>query len=185
MNDQSPGAVLLNNDLRAAIRTIPDFPKPGIMFRDITTLIKDPILLRRAVDALAEHYRDARIEMVIAVESRGFILGVPLAYKLGAGFVPVRKPGKLPAPTARQEYTLEYGSDAVEVHRDAITPGARVLLHDDLLATGGTILAATKLVELLGGDIAGISFLVELSFLNGRKRLGGREIFSLIQYDSE
>ena len=155
------------------------------MFRDITTLLKEPALLRRAVDVLAEHYRDAQVETVIAVESRGFILGAPLAYKLGAGFVPVRKPGKLPGETARQEYTLEYGKDAIEIHRDAVRPGARVLLHDDLLATGGTMCAAAKLVELLGGTIMGISFLVELTFLNGRSRLGGHEVFSLVSYDSE
>ncbi len=175
----------MNDDLRAAIRTIPDFPKQGIMFRDITTLIKEPALLHRAVDTLAEHYRSAQVETVIAVESRGFILGAPLAYRLGAGFVPVRKPGKLPAATARQEYTLEYGKDAVEIHRDAVRPGARILLHDDLLATGGTICAAAKLVELLGGTIVGICFLVELTDLKGRSRLGGYDVFSLVPFEGE
>lgn len=132
----------MNADLRAAIRTVPDFPKAGIMFRDITTLLKDPMLFRRSVDLLAEHYRNQRIDIVAGIESRGFILGASLAYKIGAGFVPIRKPGKLPSARSRQEYTLEYGTDAVEIHTDAVGPGCHVLLHDDLLATGGTFSAS-------------------------------------------
>jgi len=172
-------------DLRSAIRTVPDFPKKGIMFRDITTLIKDPDLLHRVVDVLADHYSGKNVQAVAAIESRGFILGAPLAYKLGVGFIPIRKPGKLPAAVTREEYSLEYGTDAIEIHNDAVRPSMRVLLHDDLLATGGTMQAACTLVEKLGGVVAGVSFLVELSFLNGRSRLGGREIYSMIQYAEE
>lgn len=172
-------------DLLSAIRTVPDFPKKGIMFRDITTLIKDPELLHRVVDVLADHYGARNIHAVAAIESRGFILGAPLAYKLGVGFIPIRKPGKLPAAVTREEYSLEYGTDAIEIHNDAIRPSMRVLLHDDLLATGGTMQAACTLVEKLGGIVAGVSFLVELSFLNGRSRLGGRDVYSMIQYAEE
>ena len=172
-------------DLRSAIRTVPDFPKKGIMFRDITTLIKDPDLLHRVVDVLADHYSGKNVQAVAAIESRGFILGAPLAYKLGVGFIPIRKPGKLPAAVTREEYSLEYGTDAIEIHNDAVRPSMRVLLHDDLLATGGTMQAACTLVEKLGGVVAGVSFLVELSFLNGRSRLGGRDIYSMIQYAEE
>lgn len=172
-------------DLRSAIRTVPDFPKKGIMFRDITTLIKDPALLRAAVDMLADHYRNLNIQAVAAIESRGFILGAPLAYTLGVGFVPIRKPGKLPAAVTREQYSLEYGTDAIEIHNDAIRPSMRVLLHDDLLATGGTMQAACTLVEKLGGTVAGVSFLVELTFLNGRSRLPGRDVYSMIQYTEE
>jgi adenine phosphoribosyltransferase len=172
-------------DLLSEIRSVPDFPKKGIVFRDITTLIKNKQAFSAAIDALYEHSKELSVDKVVSVESRGFILGAPLAYRLGAGFVPVRKPGKLPAKTLRQEYALEYGTDAVEIHTDAILPGERVLLHDDLLATGGTISAACQLVEKLGGTIAGLSFLIELSFLNGRSRLPHRDIFSLITYDKE
>lgn len=168
-----------------AIRTVPDFPKPGIMFRDITTLLKDPAAFRLATDLLADRYRTAQIGVVAGIESRGFILGAALADRLGVGFVPIRKPGKLPAATLRQSYELEYGTDAVEIHRDALQPGARVLLHDDLLATGGTLSAACSLVDSLGGVIAGIAVLIELSFLNGRARLPGRDVFSLVRYDAE
>lgn len=171
--------------IRAAIRTVPDFPKRGIMFRDITTVLKDPTLLRLCVDSLAERYTNTPIDKVAAIESRGFILGAALAYHLGVGFVPIRKPGKLPAATMKQEYALEYGTDAVEIHLDAIAPGEKILLHDDLLATGGTILAARDLVERLGGVVVGMSFLIELSFLNARKRMPGIEISSLVAYDSE
>jgi len=171
-------------DLKAAIRSVPDFPKKGIIFRDITTLLKDPVALRTAIDLLYEHARPLGVTKVVSVESRGFILGSAVAYRLGAGFVPLRKPGKLPAATLTQSYSLEYGEDAIEVHRDAITPGERVLLHDDLLATGGTILAAVQLVERMGGVVAGLSFLVELSFLHPRDRLRGRDIFSLVAYDA-
>ncbi len=171
--------------LKDRIRSVPDFPKKGIVFRDITTLLKDGAAFREAVDILFDHYADARIAKVVSVESRGFILGAPLAYRLGAGFVPVRKPGKLPAAKIRQQYALEYGTDAVEIHNDAIVPGERVLILDDLLATGGTMLAACQLVEKLGGSIVGLAFLVELSFLSGRKRLEGYDIFSIVEYSEE
>lgn len=174
-----------SSDLLAKIRTVPDFPKKGIMFRDITTLLKDAPAFARAVDLLEDRYRGSRVDKVAGVESRGFILGAPLALRLGAGFVPIRKPGKLPAPVAREEYALEYGTDAIEIHRDAFRPGERVLLHDDLLATGGTMAAACRLVQALGGTIVGISFLIELSFLKGRAKLAPYEVFSLLQYQSE
>lgn len=154
------------------------------MFRDITTLLKDRRAFEEAVDIFCSRYRDRRIDKVVCVESRGFILGAALALRLEAGFVPIRKRGKLPGPTLQQEYTLEYGTDVIEIHKDAITPGENVLIHDDLLATGGTIMAACKLVEKLGGSITGLSFLVELSFLNGRAQLGAYDVFSIIQYDA-
>ncbi len=172
-------------DLIKEIRNVPDFPKKGIMFRDITTLLKNKEAFAKAVDELYDHYKGMKIDKVVSVESRGYMLGAPLAYKLGAGFVPVRKPGKLPAATLRQEYALEYGTDAVEVHKDAISAGEKILVHDDLLATGGTISAACQLIEKLGGDIVGVSFLIELTFLQARKRLSQYDIFSIIQYDSE
>jgi adenine phosphoribosyltransferase len=172
-------------DLKDLIRSVPDYPKKGIVFRDITTLLKDGKALGAAVDTLYDQYRGMDAHKVVSVESRGFILGAALAYRLGIGFVPMRKPGKLPAATLRQEYSLEYGTDAIEVHRDAISPGERVIVHDDLLATGGTVGAACKLVERLGGTIAGIGFLIELTFLNGRKRLQEYDVFSVIQYESE
>ena len=172
-------------DLLSTIRSVPDFPKKGIVFRDITTLLKDPAALHTAIDMLAAHYARFRIAKVVGVESRGFILGGALADRLGAGFVPVRKPGKLPAKTLRQEYALEYGTDAIELHADAITRGERVLMHDDLLATGGTMAAACRLVESLGGEIVGLSFLIELLFLNGRNRLVPYEVFSLVTYNAE
>ncbi len=167
------------------VRTVPDFPKKGIMFRDITTLLKNEQALRYCADQLAEHYQGQKIDKVIGIESRGFIIGGLLAYKLGAGFVPVRKPGKLPAQTLRGEYQLEYGTDAMEIHSDAVQSGDRVLMHDDLLATGGTIEAACTLVKRLGGTIVSLGFIIELSFLNPRKRLPQYDIFSLIQYESE
>ena len=172
-------------DLISAIRNVPDFPKKGIVFRDITTLLKDKDAYHHYIDVLYERYKNHRIDKVIGIESRGFIAGAALAYRLGAGFVPVRKPGKLPAAKIRQEYQLEYGTDAVEIHRDAIAKGERILLHDDLLATGGTIQAACKLVEQLGGNIIGLSFLIELTFLQPRKRLSQYDIFSLVSYESE
>jgi adenine phosphoribosyltransferase len=175
----------LGIDLLSTIRSVPDFPKKGIIFRDITTLLKKPEALHEAIDLLARHYATQTITKVVGVESRGFILGGALADRLGVGFVPVRKPGKLPAKTLRQEYALEYGTDAIEIHADAITRGERVLMHDDLLATGGTMVAACKLVESLGGEIVGVSFLIELAFLQGRSRLAPRDVFSLIRYDSE
>jgi len=172
-------------DLTSVIRSVPDFPKKGIVFRDITTLLKDKDAFRRYIDICYERYKDQRIDKVVGIESRGFIGGAALAYRLGAGFVPIRKPGKLPAEKIRQEYQLEYGSDAMELHRDAVSPGDRVLVVDDLLATGGTVEAACKLVEQLGGKIVSLTFLIELSFLHPRKHLSRYDIFSIISYDSE
>ncbi len=171
------------DNLKLLIREIPDFPKPGILFYDITTLLKDKDGLRGVIDALKSRYEGAPIDIVIGVEARGFIFAPALAYALGAGFVPVRKPKKLPAECARISYDLEYGSDTLEVHRDAIAPGARVLIVDDLLATGGTARAVAQLVEQLGGTVAGLAFVVELTFLSGRDRLSGYNIFSLLAYD--
>jgi adenine phosphoribosyltransferase len=178
----------MNNSLRTHIRSIPDYPKPGIVFRDITTLIENPDALRAAADGLVELCRDMKIDKVAVVESRGFLLGGIIAYQLGAGLVIIRKKGKLPFTTHRVEYALEYGTDCIEVHQDSIRPGERVLLHDDLLATGGTMAAAAELVRKSGGDIQAASFLVELSFLNGREileRAGVPAVQSLIEYDSE
>jgi len=172
-------------NLFSAIRTVPNFPTPGIMFRDITTLLKDKDALAYCVDTLYERYKNEHIDKVVGIESRGFILGAALAYKLGAGFIPVRKPNKLPAEKIRREYKLEYGSDAVEMHADAVTRGERVLMQDDLLATGGTMSAACSLVEELGGTIVSLSFIIELSFLHPRERLNQYDIFSLVQYDKE
>jgi len=175
----------MNEDLRDLIRSVPDFPKKGILFRDITTLLKNGPAFGRAVDLLAGRYRDARIDTVVSTEARGFIIGGALAVRLGAGFVPARKPGKLPAAVTRENYTLEYGTDAVEIHTDAIRRGDRVLVHDDLLATGGTALATCRLVERLGGTVAGVCFLIELSFLHGREQLGRYDVYSLVSYESE
>lgn len=172
-------------DLNRIIRTVPDFPKPGIQFKDITTILKDPQALAFCVQSFADRYRDQRIAKVVGIESRGFIIGAALAVELGAGFVPVRKPKKLPAPILRKEYQLEYGSDAIEIHRDAILPGERVLMHDDVLATGGTMQAACALVRELGGEIVSLSFIVELSFLSPRTKLPGCDIHSLLSYSSE
>ncbi|MGC8653794.1 MAG: adenine phosphoribosyltransferase [Candidatus Kryptoniota bacterium] len=172
-------------DVKSKIRSVPDFPKPGILFRDITTLLKDKDAFTYVVDELYNQYREMKIDKVVSVESRGFIFGSVLAYRLNAGFVPIRKPGKLPAEVVREEYQLEYGKDAMEVHKDAIVKGDRILVHDDLLATGGTVDAACRLVERLGGEIIGLCFLIELSSLGGRERLKGRDIFSIISYDSE
>jgi len=170
------------DNLKSLIRSIPDFPAPGVLFRDITTLLKEPGGLSLAVDAMLDRYAGTEVDLIAGIESRGFILAAPMALRLGCGLVPIRKPGKLPAPTLSQEYQLEYGRDAVEVHRDAIGPGQRVLLVDDVLATGGTMTAARKLVEGLGGKVAGISFLIELTFLDGRDKLGGCRVESIIQY---
>ncbi len=172
-------------DIKSIIRTVPDFPKRGIMFRDITTLLKNKDAFIYVVDRFYEHYKDKKIDKVVSVESRGFIFGSVLAYRLGAGFVPIRKPGKLPAEVARQEYQLEYGTDSMEIHKDAIKPGERVLVHDDLLATGGTVAAACKLIEHLRGDVVGICFLIELTSLNGRKAIPAKDIISLIEYDTD
>jgi adenine phosphoribosyltransferase len=172
-------------DLRTLVRNVPDFPKQGIIFRDITTLLKHPEGFAAAVDQIAQSFAHAHIQKVAGVESRGFIIGGALAHRLGAGFIPVRKPGKLPAPALRESYALEYGTDALEIHRDAITDGERILVHDDLLATGGTMRAACSLVEHLGGIIVGVSFLIELAFLDGRTKLDGYDVRSLITYDTE
>ena len=172
-------------DLRSLIRDVPDFPKPGIVFKDITTLTKDPDGFRAAVDAIAARYADANVDLIVGIESRGFVFGAAVAYKMGLGFVPARKPGKLPAQTVSAEYELEYGADALEIHRDAIGEGQRVLIVDDLLATGGTAAATAKLVSGLGGNIVAIAFLIDLAFLKGRDKLAGYEVFSLIEYDSE
>jgi len=164
------------------VRDIPDFPQKGVLFKDITPLLQDPKAFHVAMDRLAAHYAGAGIEAVVGVESRGFIFGAPLAYLLNCGFVPVRKFGKLPSNTVSVEYALEYGTNVVELHTDAIKPGQRVLIVDDLLATGGTVSASIELVEKMGGHIAGIAFLVELGFLKGRERLQGHDVFALIQY---
>lgn len=168
--------------LKAYIRAVPDFPKPGILFYDITTLLKQSEPFARVVDLLAQHYSKQAINVVAGIEARGFIFGPALAYRLGAGFVPIRKPRKLPAPTVAAEYSLEYGTDRLELHRDAIAPGQRVLIVDDLIATGGTAIASTQLVEQLGGTVAGLAFIVELTFLNGRQRLSRYDVLSLLQY---
>lgn len=168
--------------LREKIREIPDFPKPGILFYDITTLLKDTSAFREAIDLMLEPYRDDRIDVVVGMESRGFIFSAPMAYLLGCGLVPVRKLGKLPAETLTVEYALEYGSNTLEIHRDAIGPGQRVLIVDDLLATGGTVKGTIELVERLKGEVVGLAFLVELEFLKGRDRLEGRRVSSVIRY---
>jgi adenine phosphoribosyltransferase len=171
-------------NLRAFVRDIPDFPRPGIVFKDITPLLLDPRALDVAVTRLARFARELEVDFVVAAEARGFILGGALARALQAGFVPARKPGKLPHETLSAEYTLEYGLDALEVHADAIAGGARVLIHDDLLATGGTAAALADLVTKLGGEIVACAFLVELSFLGGRERLAPHPVHSLINYDA-
>lgn len=170
------------SDLKSLIREVPDFPKPGINFYDITTLLKNPAGFREVIDRLVERHREAPVDLVVGIEARGFIFAPAVAYALGAGFVPVRKPKKLPAETARIEYALEYGTDALEMHKDAIFPGARVLIVDDVLATGGTAAAVAQLVENLGGVVTGLSFVVELNFLKGREKLAGRDVHSLLQY---
>jgi adenine phosphoribosyltransferase len=171
------------NHLKKLIREVPDFPKPGILFYDITTLLKDGPGFHQVIDALKEHYKAGDVDQVIGIEARGFIFAPALAYALGAGFVPVRKPKKLPSERVSVSYQLEYGADSLEIHKDAIENGHRVLIVDDLLATGGTAAAVTKLVEQLGGKIAGVGFVVELTFLHGRSKLGGYDVFSLLQYD--
>jgi adenine phosphoribosyltransferase len=170
------------DDLRARIREVPDFPKPGILFYDITTLLKDPAAYRESIDLLTAPYVDRTVDIVVGMESRGFIFSAPMAYQLRAGFVPVRKLGKLPAETVSVEYALEYGTNTLEVHKDAITPGQKVLIVDDLLATGGTVNGTIDLVRRLGGDVVGLAFLVELLFLKGRDKLRGHDIHSVIQY---
>lgn len=169
--------------LKKLIREVPDFPKRGILFYDITTLLKDKVGFATLIDALSEHYLNDKIDLVLAIEARGFIFGPALAYRLNAGFVPIRKPGKLPAETVKWSYELEYGLDTLEIHKDAIRRGQRVIIVDDLLATGGTANACVQLAKSLGAEIAGLGFVVELDFLNGRKKFDGIEVFSLLHYD--
>lgn len=178
----SSGPKLSVDDLRALIREVPDFPKPGILFYDITTLLKDATAYRRAIDLMTEPYVKMKVDKVVGMESRGFIFSAPMAYRLGVGFVPVRKLGKLPAETVSVEYALEYGTNTLEMHKDAISPGDRVLVVDDLLATGGTVTGTIDLVRRLDGDVVGLAFLVELLFLKGRERLKGYDVRSVIQY---
>lgn len=175
----------MSDELKNYIRSIPDFPKKGIVFRDITTLLKNPHSFKKAFEDLSELVGNLKIDKVAGIESRGFIFGGMLADRLNAGFVPIRKPGKLPAETEKEFYDLEYGKDSIEIHKDAISHGDIVLLHDDLLATGGTAKAAVNLIEKLGGEVAKIIFLVELSFLNGREKLAGYDVKSLVDYKSE
>jgi adenine phosphoribosyltransferase len=172
-------------EFKAAIRRIPDFPKKGIIFRDITTLWKDGRLLRKCTDVLYAHYRGKRIDAVLGIEARGFVVGALLAERLGVGFVPLRKVGKLPGEKISESYDLEYGTATLEIHRDAIEEGERILIVDDLIATGGTALAAAKLVEVLRGRVVGFSFVVELSFLKGRDALKGYDVYSIVKYASE
>ena len=169
-------------NLAEFIRNVPDFPIKGIQFKDITPLLQNPKAFKQAVDVLAARYEGQQVDHVVSIESRGFIFGAPLAYKLGAGFVPIRKPGKLPAETIDVEYSLEYGTNTLEMHTDAIQPGQRVLLVDDLLATGGSARAAIDLIERLGGIVIGIAFLIELEFLKGTERLDGYDVFSIIRF---
>ena len=171
------------DELKRLIREIPDYPKPGILFYDLTTLLQDRHGFRTLIDRLFEHYAGQTVDIVAGIEARGFIFAPALAYRLGAGFVPVRKPNKLPWKTARVTYQLEYGTDSLEIHQDAIKAGQRVLVCDDLLATGGTAAATVQLVRQLGGVVTGAAFAVELSFLHGREKLSGLDVFSLIQYD--
>ena len=169
-------------DLKEWIRDVPDFPKQGIIFKDITTLLKEPEAFKKAIDLMAVNYQTRKIDRIVAIESRGFIFGSALAYQLGTGFVPVRKPKKLPSKIEREEYALEYGTDALEIHVDALEPGEQILIVDDLLATGGTASAVVRLVEKLKANVAGLGFLIELGFLNGRDKLQGYEIHALIRY---
>jgi adenine phosphoribosyltransferase len=170
------------DEFKKLIREVPDFPKPGILFYDITTLLKDKTGFKNVIDAMSERLASHRPDLVLGIEARGFIFAPALAYHLGAGFVPVRKPKKLPAETERITYDLEYGTDTLEIHKDAVKPGSRVVIADDLLATGGTAAAAVRLVEKLGGKVSAVAFVIELEFLKGRERLKGHEIVSLIKY---
>ena len=170
------------DQLRAKIRNVPDFPKPGILFYDITTLLRDPEGFRGVIDALAAPFRGQQIDLVVGIESRGFILGGAVAEALGAGFVPVRKPGKLPAKAVKESYALEYGTDTLEIHEDAVQPGQRVVIVDDVIATGGTAKATASLVRKLGGTVHALAFLVELDFLHGRDKLAGETIHTVIRY---
>lgn len=175
----------MSNDLKKYIRNIKDFPKVGIMFRDITTILKNPEAMQKTFECLYDSVKDLKIDKVVGIESRGFIYGALLAQKLSTGFIPIRKPGKLPAETITETYELEYGTDSVQIHKDAIMPGDKVLLHDDLLATGGTARAAVNLINKLGGEVVQALFIVELSFLNGRNKIKGVPVNCLVDYASE
>ena len=175
----------MSEELKKYIRSVKDFPIEGIMFRDITTLLIDPVASKKTIDELYNQAKDLNITKVVGIESRGFLFGMMLAEKLGVGFVPIRKPGKLPAETESVEYELEYGTDKIEIHKDAINQGDKILLHDDLLATGGTAEAACKLIEKLGGEVVQVSFIVELSFLNGREHIKKYDVRTLVYYVSE
>jgi adenine phosphoribosyltransferase len=179
----APKSAIQCEPLKQLIREVPDFPKPGILFYDITTLLKDKKGFATLIDAFSEHYLDAKVDIVIGIEARGFIFAPALAYRLNAGFVPVRKPRKLPAEVATWTYDLEYGTDTLAIHKDAVHPGQRILIVDDLLATGGTANATAQLAKSLGADIVGLGFAVELTFLNGRSKLAPYPVFSLLQYD--
>ena len=169
-------------DLKATIRSIPNFPKEGIDFKDVTTLLKDPVALRYTIKSLAEAFKDTDVDLVVGPEARGFAIGTPLAYELGVGFIPVRKPNKLPAEVVEKEYQLEYGTDRLQMHRDAIKPGQKVVIADDLLATGGTIKTTIQLIEELGGIVVGTAFVMELTYLQGRDVIKDYEIISLVKY---
>lgn len=171
--------------IKSKIRTIPNWPKKGIMFRDITTLLKDPKGLKDVTSAFYERYKDKKIEVVAGIEARGFILGGLIAHELGVGFVPLRKPGKLPAETVKEEYELEYGKDAVEIHKDAISEGQRVLLIDDLIATGGTAAASVNLIEKIGGNVVECAFIVDLPDLKGKEKLKGKKVFTLVEFEGK
>jgi adenine phosphoribosyltransferase len=179
----SPEASANCEHLKKLIREVPDFPKPGILFYDITTLLKDKLGFATLIDALSEHYLDKDIDLVLGMEARGFIFGPAVAYRLNAGFVPVRKPGKLPAATTKYDYALEYGTNTLEIHQDAIKKGQRVIIVDDLLATGGTAEATAKLAAKSGAEIVGMGFVIELDFLRPRERLKGYDVFSLLHYE--
>ncbi|MBU3154732.1 adenine phosphoribosyltransferase [Clostridium estertheticum] len=171
-------------ELKNSIRVIENFPKKGISFKDITTILQDGKVLKQTIDDIVEYLRDKQIDVIVGPEARGFLFGVPVAYALGAGFVPVRKPGKLPYETLQIEYELEYGTDKLEIHKDAIKPGQRVAIVDDLLATGGTVAAVTKLIEQMGGDVISLNFVIELTDLHGKEKLKDYDIMSLVKYNS-
>ncbi len=177
--------VRVMRDLKAIIRSVPDFPKKGVVFRDITTLLADPKAVAEAADAIARRYKSTGIDAVVGIEARGFIFGPLVAQRLNAGFAPARKPGKLPYKTVSEKYELEYGTDAIEIHTDAVAKGQKVLIVDDLLATGGTMAACCRLVEKLGGVVAGCACVIELGFLDGRGKLQGRDVFALVNYETE
>jgi adenine phosphoribosyltransferase len=179
------GEKIMTNSIRKKIRTIPHWPKEGIMFRDITTLLQDPDGFKETIDILHKRYKDQKIDKIIGIESRGFIFGAPLAYLLGCGFVPIRKPGKLPGECESEEYTLEYGTDKIEIHRDAIKKGERIVIVDDLIATAGTASAARNLVKKLGGTLVECAFIVELVDLKGRAKLKGEKIYSIVEFEGE